>query len=296
MYSSAQKQKVADYARIHGVRPAAAHFGIPRKNIQQWRQERIGVIEGRRRKNRKGQGRKISYPQEVDEDILRWFLEKQDLQLAVSTEMLKQHARVVISQVNTAFKASDGWVQKFMRRHNLVLRARTSMAQKLPGDLEYKVVAFRDEMRSIRTRTDIDYRLLWNMDETPVYFDIVPGKTIEVRGKKTVKVRTTGLEKRHLTVVLSCTANGDLLPPMIIFKGKTDRSIRGLKAPAGVIVAYQQKGWMDGDLMLKWIDGVWNKSCQFNQPGAESLLVMVPSVLTLLMKLKTSWRGTKSTL
>lgn len=124
----------------------------------------------------------------------------------------------------------------------------------------------------------------------------MPGKTIEVRGKKTVKVRTTGLEKRHLTVVLSCTANGDLLPPMIIFKGKTDRSIRGLKAPTGVIVAYQQKGWMDGDLMLKWIDWVWNKSCQFNQPGAESLLVMVPSVLTLLMKLKTSWRGTKSTL
>ncbi len=274
MNSLRQKQKVADYARMHGVRPAAAHFGMHRKNIQRWLRERIEEVKGKKRKNRKGQGRKISYPREVDENILGWFLEKRDLQLAVSTEMLKQHARAVVSQVNPAFKASDGWAQKFMRRHNLVLRARTSMAQKLPGDLEYKVVAFRDEVQSIRSRTDIDYRLLGNMDETPVYFDIVPGKTLEVRGKKTVKVRTTGSEKRHITVVLACTACGDMMPPMIIFKGKTKRSIKGLEAPEGVIVAYQKKAWMDGDLMLKWIDGVWNKSCQFNQPGAESLLVM----------------------
>ncbi len=139
--------------------------------------------------------------------------------------MMKQHTRAVLSPVNPTFKASDGWAQKFMRRrHNLVLRARTSMAQKLPGDLEYKVVAFRDEVQSIRCRMDIDYRLPGNMDETSVYFDIVPGKTLEVRGK-TVKVRTTGYEKRHITVVLSCTASGDLMPPMITFKGKTERLI-----------------------------------------------------------------------
>ena len=61
---------------------------------------------------------------------------------------------------------------------------------------------------------------------------------------------------------------------MIIFKGKTKRSIKGLTAPPGVIIAHQEKGWMDGKLMLKWLDGVWNKSCQFNQPGAESFLIM----------------------
>lgn len=50
------------------------------------------------------------------------------------------------------------------------------------------------------------------MDETLVYFDIVPGKTIERRGEKTVKVRRTGSEKRHITVVLGRTATGDFLP------------------------------------------------------------------------------------
>ena len=59
------------------------------------------------------------------------------------------------------------------------------------------------------------------MDETPVYFDIVPGKTIECKGMKTVKVRTTGLKKRHITMVFGCTAVGHFLPPIIIFKGMT---------------------------------------------------------------------------
>jgi hypothetical protein len=127
---------------------------------------------------------------------------------------------------------------------------------------------------SIRMRTNVDYDMLGNMDKTPVYFDIVPGKVNEVKGKKTMKVRTTGLEKRHITVVLSCMASGGLLPLMIIFKGKTIRCIKGLKATPGVLIAYQKKAWMDGEVMLRWIDGVWNKSCQHNQPGGESILVM----------------------
>ena len=86
------------------------------------------------------------------------------------------------------------------------------------------------------------------MDETPVFFDIVPGQTIDVKGRNAVRVRTTGAGKCCFTVVLSCTANGDILPPMIIFKGKTRRSIKGLKAPEGVIIAHQEKGWMDGEL------------------------------------------------
>jgi len=52
------------------------------------------------------------------------------------------------------------------------------MAQKLPGDLESKVVSFRDQVHSIWSRTDIDYALLGNMDETPVFFDIFPGRAI----------------------------------------------------------------------------------------------------------------------
>ena len=46
MYTLRQKQKVADYARMHGVRPAAAHFGIARKNVQRWLRKRVDEQKG----------------------------------------------------------------------------------------------------------------------------------------------------------------------------------------------------------------------------------------------------------
>ena len=82
-----------------------------------------------------------------------------------------------------------------------------------------------------------------NMDKTCVYFDIVPTKTVNRKGTKTVKIQTTGSEKPHITVMLARTAVGKLIPPMIIFKRKQPLK---LNAPTGyVIVAVQEKAWMD---------------------------------------------------
>ncbi len=50
-----------------------------------------------------------------------------------------------------------------------------------------------------------------------------------------------GHEKRHLTVVLTFTADGGFLPPMIIFKGKTNRTINKLTIPKDFVVATQTK-------------------------------------------------------
>ena len=51
-------------------------------------------------------------------------------------------------------------------------------------------------------------------------FDIVPGKTIDIRGKKMINIQKTGLENGHVIVVLSCMASGEFLPSMFIFKEK----------------------------------------------------------------------------
>ena len=42
---------------------------------------------------------------------------------------------------DASFKASNGWVQRFMRRYGLALRQKTKIAQKLPDDLEEKVTS-----------------------------------------------------------------------------------------------------------------------------------------------------------
>jgi len=94
------------------------------------------------------------------------------------------------------------------------------------------------------------------MDETPVYFDLVPGNTISQTGVKSVRIRSTGAEKRHITAVLAVSAAGNVLPPMVIFKGKRELK---LNVPKDWIVCVQEKAWMDETLMLRWINEIYRK-------------------------------------
>ena len=55
------------------------------------------------------------------------------------------------------------------------------------------------------------------------------------------------VKKKQLTVVLSSTAGRQMLPPMIIFRGKTDHAIRNLHILLSFIVKTHEKAWMDDD-------------------------------------------------
>ncbi len=173
-----------------------------------------------------------------------WVLERREQQMPVTTDLLSTYAlkRVKEKLPDHQFNAPRGWATKFMRRHNLALRMKTSLAQRLPVDLEERIANFHRKLYSIRSNDDFELELVGNMDETPAYFDIIPGRTIDAKGQKSVLIRTTGCEKRHLTVTLTVTASGTMLPPFVIFKGK--RKLK-LTHPSCVVVAVQEKGWMN---------------------------------------------------
>ena len=93
-----------------------------------------------------------------------------------------------------------------------------------------------------------------NMDETPMYFDMPESHTVHKKGCREVHIRSTGAEKRRLTVILACTAADDMLLPMAIFKGK--RALKNLHIPAGVVVIVQPNEWNDSELTKVWIQKV----------------------------------------
>ena len=140
--------------------------------------------------------------------------------------------------------------------------------QQLPKDLDHKITQFQTFVINQRKRNEYAMAHIGNMDETPMFFDVVGNTTINKKGEKTVLVKTTRHEKQHFTVVLACLADGTKLPPMIIFKRKT---MPKDKFPPGVVIHVQEKGWMDDSGCVKWIK-VWAR-----RPGAmlkpKSLLV-----------------------
>ena len=167
----------------------------------------------------------MSYPVELEDQLIKWILVLRDFNFPVSILALQEKAKNLIQPGNPEFKASRGWIEKFFNRHELSLRSRTSVSQKLPSQLESVLTKFY----------------------------------IAAKGTKECVVRTSGGEKKHLTVVLLAAGNGKMLPLMIIFKGKTDRTISNLNIPAGFIMKTQEKAWMDNDLMQIWVEDIWIK-------------------------------------
>ena len=99
-----------------------------------------------------------------------------------------------------------------------------------------------------------------NADQTPVYFDMPSNVTVNMKGAKSVLVKSTGNEKSCITVMLTVTADGQKLTPYVILKRKT---MPKETLPPGIIFRVQEKGWMNEDLVVDWLKVVWG-----NRPGA----------------------------
>ena len=209
--------------------------------------------------NRSGAGRPLTYPKEAENELVAWVLQLLDAHMPVSVLALQEKAKKLIRPHSPSFGASRGLVEKVFARHRLSLRNRTSVSQKLPRQLEGVLTKFyKDAGRFMRIGKN-PRSSVGNVHETPAFFNMVPSKSICKTGSKECIVRTSDCEKKHVTNVLSATADGKMLPPMIILKGKTTKTIEKLRLPDGFIVKTQAKAWMDEELMHVWLEDIWLK-------------------------------------
>jgi predicted ABC-type ATPase len=68
-----------------------------------------------------------------------------------------------------------------------------------------------------------------NMDQIPVTFSYHSNKTLDIKGTKTIHTRMSTSDTKHITLVSTVTASGNILLPYLIFKGK----------PNGCIVSWE---------------------------------------------------------
>ena len=92
--------------------------------------------------NLSGSDRPLTYPLEVEKDILSWLLELRNLHVPVSIMTLQEKVKRVARPHNPTFNASRGWVEMFFATHRLSLLSRTSVSQKLPKTLEGAITKF----------------------------------------------------------------------------------------------------------------------------------------------------------
>jgi len=91
-------------------------------------------------------------------------------------------------EVETGFKASPGCCTQFMNRCGLTLRQRMHIVQKLPKDVEDKIISFHQYIIKHLKEMAFKFGQIGNMDETPMTFGMAGFRTVNKKGDKTVTV------------------------------------------------------------------------------------------------------------
>ena len=109
---------------------------------------------------------------------------------------------------------------------------------------------------------------IWNCDETGFQFQHKPTMVCARKGSKVVPGRTA--QSRESVSVLVCgNAAGVKMPPMIVVKGKTFKSLNAWSlddAPTNTIWTFQQKAWMVDLLGEEWFKCCFLKYCGPSRP------------------------------
>ena len=131
--------------------------------------------------------------------------EMKDLHLSVSVVQVKQKLDTIQKHI-PGFKASDYSIYKFFQRNHFTLRANTLLSQMLPANLEGKIIACLQKGQEEGSIGRFPYTLISNgWDPSTRYLG--PNKSIDRLGANSCIIRTTGAEKRYITVVLSLWLN-----------------------------------------------------------------------------------------
>ena len=103
-------------------------------------------------------------------------------------------------------------------------------------------------------------RYLLNMDQTAVYLNSSPNRTVDKKGNRTISIRVGGPSSMWFTLCVSVAVDGTKLPLFVIFKCKPNGNIeKDLPSimPAGMLGCTLNKAWFDERAMLEWYDSVW---------------------------------------
>jgi DDE superfamily endonuclease/Tc5 transposase DNA-binding domain len=148
-------------------------------------------------------------------------------------------------------KWSNGWLEKFKRRHKIKEYVHHGEAGSAPIDSP-EIVAKMENIRNICAQ--YHPRDIFNMDETGLYWKRIPDRSLATESQ-------SGIKKSKDRITLALTANGDgteKLLPWVIARSKNPRCFKNInRRLLGVKYRYNKTKWMTGlicEEFLRWFD------------------------------------------
>lgn len=237
-------EKICDLAKFYGVGRATIHdIRQNRKKIEDF--FNISCAGPSKRQTLKAP----EYPK-VEEALYTWFLQERARHTPISGEMLCQKAKFFYNKLHDKddFRASDGWLDNFKKRHGI--RLLTITGEKLSSDVgavDPFVKKFQEKIKELGLVPDQVY----NADESGLFWKLLPQKTFVHSSEKSAPGRK--LFKNRITFMPCANANGThKLDLLTVGKAKNPRAFKNVNLP--VVYKNQPKSWVTREVFRDWFN------------------------------------------
>lgn len=267
---------------------ASEIYGVPQRTISEWvrKQAQIEGIGSRIARSPRDTTIWTCQWPELESRLYHLFLSRREQGQAIRTGWFRMHSLAIFRDLHpeasyvtclAIFRFSNGWFRGFIGRYRISLRCITKKAQHVPADYRNRVINWlqfnRRNSQPLDTHPNpgnwletvlcravgrYDLCNICNLDETPLPFEYLSGRTYNLIGSKTVWVKESksGWDKRQASLVLCIFADGvNRIPPMVLFHG--EGKVLPKESPQyhpGVLVEFNRTAYMNDGLFVKYID------------------------------------------
>ena len=164
VYSLKYKAAAIDYLKHHTISDTAKVFNVDRKRIHEWRDNEENIKEqlqsGNTDRKRVAGGGAKKRSEELEERLRNRILQHRERRMHVSRRRVQLWAKEMTN--HPEFKASNGWLDKFLKRNGFSQRKRTTVAQQTPKECIQKLVSYICYLGDVRKRGKyIDDTMSW---------------------------------------------------------------------------------------------------------------------------------------
>ena len=273
------------YLRHPSQQEASDVYNVPRRTISDWVKDKkliesVGINSPDKIQTREvvSHRRWPELEERLYQDFAEWRKEGRIVRRGWFRVQALFRFRELFPQVDpVVFRFSDGWFHGFLGRHKISLRIITKKAQKVPAEYQSLVInwlrfnrcnsqpfmspPYSSSFFDIVLQPPVGrYELsnIGNLDETPIPYEYLDGKTYNIQGEKTIWAKSgqNGWDKRQASLVLCVFADEvPRVPPLVIFRGRGERlgNEKDQYHP-GVEVAFNDKAYMNDSLFLTYIE------------------------------------------
>lgn len=228
-FSLDEKMKILAQADAHmGTRvDLAARLGIPVSTLNTILKNRTDIEKNYARcgpsfsKDRKSM--KISPLEELESILSNWFKQARTANANIDGSHLKEKALHIAARLGIDdFRASNGWIDRFKKRHNLVYKTVSGESASVDP---VTVNSWKEQIHEVIQGYEL--KDIFNADETGLFFNLQPNKTLTYKGDP---CHGGTKSKQRITVLLTCNADGsEKLDPLVIGKFSKPRCFKNIK-------------------------------------------------------------------